>query len=120
MWVKPRVPMPGKMPRRSTGRSFNFNFSSEDSSFFFNVDLDSLMLQLSRDAEGAGLEFFRGDPRLRNRIYQMTPPQVKRITDSAVLATKKHWSKLDSLMREMEKRELQRELKNRAPRNPEE
>ncbi len=118
LWVKPRVPAPSRMRRRPPAPSINFHFNSDDSSFFFNIDLDSLMIRLGKDENGAGVEFFKGDPQRRSRIMQFDPRKMNRITDSAVLAKKKQWSKLDSLMREMEKRELQRESPRRDRKTP--
>lgn len=113
MWVKPRIPVSSGMRRRPAVPTIDFSFSSEDSSFFFNLDLDSLMIRLGKDENGAGLQFFKGDPRLRNRVWQSDPRLIRRITDSAALAKKKQWSKLDSLMKEMEKRELLKEKDRR-------
>jgi len=118
MWVKPRVPGSSGMRRRPPVPSINFHFSGEDSSFFFNLDLDSLMIRLGKDENGAGLEFFKGDPSLRSRVMQFNPRKTNRVNDSAVLAKKKQWSKLDSLMREMEKRELLKEKEQRDRKSP--
>jgi hypothetical protein len=109
MWVKPRIPIPGGIRRRPSAQSFDFHFSGEDSSFFFNIDLDSLMIRMEKDGGGVGLEFFKGDPRMRSRVFQFEPGRGNKVMDSAMLAKKKQWSKLDSLMREMEKRGLPRE-----------
>ena len=76
------------------------------------------MIRLEKDASGAGLEFFKADPRLRNRVFEVNTGRMRHVTDSAVLAKKKQWSKLDSLMREMEKRELLQEKERRNRKTP--
>ena len=109
LWVKPRVPVASGIRRRQPIPTVDFQYSSGDSAFYFNINLDSIMIRLEKDASGAGLEFFKADPRLRNRVFEVNTGRMRHVTDSAVLAKKKQWSKLDSLMREMEKRELLQE-----------
>lgn len=108
-WIRPRFPRSSGTARdRRVGGSFQFGFSGNDSSFFFNINLDSLMMQMMKDAQGAGIEFFKGDPRGRQRTVDFG--RMRQMLDSAMLAKKKPSPKLDSLMREMEKRaRLQRE-----------
>lgn len=118
MWVKPRVPTASGIRRRPPLPVIDFHFSSGDSAFFFNINVDSLMMQYEKDADGAALEFFKRDQRIRNRVFEMNAGRMKQISDSAVLAKKKQWSKLDSLMREMEKRELLQEKERRNRKTP--
>lgn len=118
MWVKPRVPTASGIRRRPPLPVIDFHFSSGDSAFFFNINVDSLMMQYEKDEDGAALEFFKHDQRLRNRVFEMNAGRMKQISDSAVLAKKKQWSKLDSLMREMEKRELLQEKERRNRKTP--
>lgn len=118
MWVKPRIPASSGMRRTPPVPSINFHFSGEDSSFFFNIDIDSIMIRMEKDAAGFGLEVLRNDPQLRSRFYQFEQGQRTRVTDSVVLAKRKQWSKLDSLMREMEKRELSKERQKRERKTP--
>jgi len=66
----------------------------DDSSFFFNLDMDSITVRMGKSGNGGGFEVFKGDPRSRSR---------------AVQGKERKMSKLDSLMNEMDKRERQRE-----------
>lgn len=108
MWVKPRPPVSVGLPGRPRGQLFNFQFNGEDSSFFFNIDLDSIMIRMRNEGAAAGIEFFKVDPRLRDRGFPSKIGRIPQMSDSAFVAKKRAWSKLDSLMREMEKREKRR------------
>jgi len=114
MWVKPRIPSTGVMRRKMPGPSINFTFSGDDTAFNLNLNIDSLMLRMEKDAGRFGVEFLKNDPQFRSYFYQFGQGQRTRVTDSVVLAKRKQWSKLDSLMREMEKRELLQEQQRRV------
>jgi hypothetical protein len=120
MWVKPRIPSAGVARRRMPVPSINFTFSGDDTAFNINLNIDSLMMRMEKDAARFGLEFLKNDPQFRTYFYQFGKGQGTRVTDSVVLAKRKQWSKLDSLMREMEKREIQQERQRRDRNVPDE
>ena len=112
MWVKPRAPRQNGSVGRNRGQPFNFEFNATDTSFEFNIDLDSLMLRMSKDGPAGAFEFFKGDSRLRDRVFKFDrglPPGF----DGAPSAKKHARSKLDSLMLEMEKQEMMRDQKQK-------
>jgi hypothetical protein len=109
MWVKPRMPMQVGTRGRNPGPSFNFQFNGDDSSVFLNLDLDSLMTRMRKEGESGGIEIFKGAPRSRNRVFQFDGRAMRPFLDSALPGQKRKTSKLDSLMKEMEKRERQHE-----------
>ena len=76
----------------------------DDSSFFFNLDMDSITIRMGKSVNGGGFEVFKGDPRSRGR---------------AVQGKERKMSKLDSLMNEMDKREHQRERVQKEKQLPE-
>jgi hypothetical protein len=109
MWVKPRMPVQVGTRGRHPGPSFNFQFNGDDSSVFFNLDLDSLMIRMRKEGDAGGIEIFKGDRRSRNRVFQLDGREMQPSLDSASRGQKRKISKLDSLMKEMEKRERQQE-----------
>jgi hypothetical protein len=107
-WIQPRVPVSVRAPRRPRDGSlrFNFNFDQRDSSFFFNLDLDSLVLRMQKEGPEAAFEFFLGDPGSRNRnlrlLEEMSPDEL----GSMLKAKRISRSRLDSVLRLMRERGL--------------
>jgi len=91
--------------RPRPGSGFNMQFGGDDSSFFFNLDLDSLMVRLGKAGDEGGFEVFKGDPRMGNRVFQFDERGLQQFLDSAFQGKKRKMSALDSLMNEMDKRE---------------
>jgi hypothetical protein len=106
-WVKPRMPARPGFPDHPRGQFFNFEFGGDDSSLFFNMD--SLMIKMTQEGGLPGIEVFKGDPRARNRMFRYDVGRLKQMIDSVVATQRRPHSKLDSLMREMEKLELRRQ-----------
>jgi hypothetical protein len=109
LWVKPRHP--GRFG--TTGRQRVPSPFGGDSSFYFNfrfndIDLDSVVERMMKGGVPPGFEFLMRDIRGNEGRPQMNAGKLKRALDSAFLAKKGGRSKLDSLMREMDKRELRR------------
>jgi len=120
LWVKPRYPV----HFGTTGRPRGLSPFGRDSSLYFNfqfnnIDLDSVVERMMKGGVPPGFEFLMGDTRGNEGRPQMNPGKLKRALDSAFLAKKGGRSKLDSLMREMDKREQRRqqELKEKANRD---
>jgi hypothetical protein len=109
IWVKPRMPVQAGTRGRHPGPSFNFQINGDDSSVFFNLDLDSLMIRMRKEGDAGAIEIFKGDPRSRNRVFQLDGRETQPFPESASPGQKRKTSKLDSLMKEMEKREQRRE-----------
>jgi hypothetical protein len=118
MWVKPRMPVQVGTRGRHPGPSFNFQFNGDDSSVFFNLDLDSLMIRMRKEGDAGGIEIFKGDPRSRNRVFQFDGNAMRPSLDSALRGQERKISKLDSLMKEMEKRERQHERNQKKEESP--
>jgi hypothetical protein len=109
LWVKPRFPA----HFGTTGRPRGQSIFGRDSSFYFDfqfneMDLDSVVERMMKGGVPPGLEFLMGDIRGNEGRPQMNAGKLKRALDSAFLAKKGGRSKLDSLMREMDKREQRR------------
>ena len=104
-WVRPRMAEQVGTGRRKPSSGFNMRFGGDDSSFFFNLDIDSLMVRMGKAGEGGGIEVFKGDPKMRNRMFQFDEQGFQQFLDSAFQGKKHKISKLDSLMNEMDKRE---------------
>ena len=116
-WVRPR--MATQVGRRAPQppNLFDMRMSGDDSSFFFNFDLDSLMIHLGKEGNGGAIEVFKGDPRARSRVIHFDERGLQQFLDSAYQGRKHKISKLDSLMNEMDKRErLQKEREVPEPR----
>ena len=120
LWVKPRHP--GQFG--TTGRPRVASPFGGDSSFYFNfqfntMDLDSVVERMMKGGVPPGFEFLMGNTRGNEGRPQMNAGKLKRALDSAFLAKKGGRSKLDSLMREMDKREQRRlqELKEKDDRD---
>ncbi len=120
LWVKPRHP--GQFG--TSGRPRVPSPFGRDSSFYFNfqfnsLDLDSVVERMTKGGVPPGFEFLMGDIRGNEGRPQMNAGKLKRALDSAFLAKKGGRSKLDSLMREMDKREQRRlqELKEKDNRD---
>lgn len=118
-WVRPRMSEQVGGRRRQSGGVFNMHFGGDDSSFFFNLDMDSLMVRMGKAGDGGGIEVFKGDPRMRNRVLQFNERGFQQFLDSAFQGKKRKMSKLDSLMNEMDKRERQRERMQKEKELPE-
>lgn len=108
-WVKPRFP--GNFG--TTGRSRVPSPIGGDSSFYFNfqfnnMNLDSLVGRMMRGGVPPGFESFMEGYRGNEGRPQMNAEKLKHALDSAFLAKKGGRSKLDSLMREMDRREQRR------------
>lgn len=116
-WVRSRYPTKpgaGELPPKAP--SLDFEFGVDDSAFLFNLDLDSLMMRMMREGGVAGFQRFRDNREARERFFNMDQDQIKRWMDSSAgLSTAKKSSKLDSLMREMEKRAMQVRKQKREP-----
>jgi hypothetical protein len=115
-WVKPRYP--GQFG--TTGRPRVRSPFGGDSSFYFNfqfngMDLDSVVERMMRGGVPPGFESMMGDIRGNEGRPQLNAGKIRRALDSAFLAKKGGRSKLDSLMREMDRREQRRlqELKEK-------
>jgi hypothetical protein len=120
LWVKPRFP--GHFG--TSGRQRDMSPFGGDSSFYFNfqfnnMEIDSLVQRMMKGGVPPGFESMMGDIRGNGGRPQMNAGKIKRALDSAFLAKKGGRSKLDSLMREMDKREQRRlqELKEKDNRN---
>jgi len=110
-WVRPRMAVQAGRSRTQPRGGFNVQFGGDDSSLFFNLDLDSLMVRMGKPGEGRGVEVFKGDPRMRNRVFQFDEDKLQQFLDSAFQGKQRKMSKLDSLMNEMDKRERLRKEK---------
>ncbi len=117
-WIRPRMTEQVGGGRHQPSSGFNIQFGGDDSSFFFNLDMDSLMVRMGKAGEGRGIEIFKGDPRARNRVFQMDERGLQQFLDSALKGKKRKMSKLDSLMNEMDKRERQRLQKEKELPDP--
>jgi hypothetical protein len=118
-WVRPRMPIQvGSAGSRSRNESFDLPFVVDDSSVFFNLDMDSLMILLQKEGEAGAAAFFKGDPRSGGRELRMDPRTMQQYIDKAFQGKKHKISKLDSLMNEMEKRERQRERSEKVKKDP--
>jgi hypothetical protein len=120
LWVKPRYPGHFGTTGRPRGPSPFGRDSSFDFNFPFNsMDLDSVMERMMKGGVPPGFEFLMGDIRGNQGKPQMNAGKFRRALDSAFLARKGGRSKLDSLMREMDKREQRRlqELKQKDRRD---
>jgi hypothetical protein len=109
MWVKPRFPA----QFGTTGRPRMSSRFGRDSSFYFNfqfnsMDLDSVVDRMMKGGIPPGFESLMGDIRGNEGRQQLNASKLKRVLDSAFLAKKGGRSKLDSLMREMDRREARR------------
>jgi len=93
-WVRPRMSEQAGRHSQQPDAGFDMQLGGDDSSFFFNLDMDSITVRMGKSGNGGGFEVFKGDPRSRSR---------------AVQGKERKMSKLDSLMNEMDKRERQRE-----------
>ena len=114
-WVRPRMAEQVGRRGRGPGSGFNMQFGGDDSSFFFNLDLDSLMVRMGKVGEGGAIEVFKGDPRASNRIFQFDERGLQQFLDSAYQGKRHKISKLDSLMNEMDKRERERTKRELPP-----
>ncbi|MCX6133599.1 MAG: hypothetical protein NTU47_07280 [Ignavibacteriales bacterium] len=103
-WVRPRMSEQVGRHGQQPGAGFNMQLGGDDSSFFFNLDMDSIAVRIGKSVNGGGFEVFKGDPRSRGR---------------AVQGKERKMSKLDSLMNEMDKRERQRERLQKEKQLPE-
>jgi hypothetical protein len=108
VWVKRRF-----QGHFGSGVAAGVHASGRDSSFYFNfrfndMELDSVVERMMRGGVPPGFEFLMGDMGPGNGMPHMNAGKLKRALDSAVLTKKGGRSKLDSLMREMDKRERQR------------
>ena len=119
-WVKPRFP--GNFG--TTGRSRVSSPFGGDSSFYFNfqfnnMNLDTVVERMMRGGVPPGFESLTGDIQGNEGRPQINAGRLRRALDSTFLTKKGGRSKLDSLMREMDKREQRRmlELKEKANRN---
>jgi hypothetical protein len=109
LWVKPRYPgqrgTAGR-PRISTSiagdSSFLFNFRFDDS------ELDSIVERMMKMGVPSGFESMVERKEGTAGTRRIDASKLKRALDSAFLAKKDGRSKLDSLMREMDRRELRR------------
>jgi hypothetical protein len=110
-WVRPRMSEQVGTGRRQPRGAFNVQIGGDDSSFFFNLDMDSLMVRMGKVGEGGGIEVFKGDPKTRNRVFRFDERGLQQFLDSAFQGNKRKMSKLDSLMNEMDKRERMRKEK---------
>ena len=110
-WVRPRMAEQVGTGRRKPNSGFNVQFGGDDSSFFFNLDIDSLMVRMGKAGEGGGIEVFKGDPKMRNRMFQFDEQGFQQFLDSAFQGKKHKISKLDSLMNEMDRRERMKKEK---------
>jgi hypothetical protein len=110
-WVRPRMSEQVGTGRRQPRGGFNVQFGGDDSSFFFNLDMDSLMVRMGKAGNGGGIEVFKGDPRMGNRVFQFDERGLQQFLDSAFQGKKRKMSALDSLMNEMDKRERMRKEK---------
>ena len=120
LWVKPRYP--GHFG--TTGRPRGPSPFGRDSSFYFNfqfnsMNLDSVVERMMKGGVPPGFEFLMGDIRGNEGRPQLNAGMLRRALDSAFLAKNGGRSKLDSLMREMDKREQRRqqELKEKENRD---
>ncbi len=109
IWVKPRYPGHFGTTGRPRFPSPYINFQ------FNNMDMDSMVERMLRGGVPPGFEFLMGDIPGHDGRPQMNAGKLKRALDSVFLAKKGGRSKLDSLMREMDKREQRRvrELKEK-------
>jgi hypothetical protein len=119
-WVKPRFP--GHFG--TTGRSRVPSPFGGDSSFYFNfqfnnMNMERMVERMMRDGIPPGFESLMGDIQGNDGRQQMNAGKLRRALDSTFLAKKGGRSKLDSLMREMDRREQRRmqELKEKENRN---
>jgi hypothetical protein len=119
VWVKPRFK--GQLGSGSRSAS---HVSGRDSSFYFSfrfndMELDSVVERMMRGGVPPGFEFLMRGIGSDDGMPQMNAGKLRRALDTAVLAKKGGRSKLDSLMREMDKRERQRirEIKEREIKN---
>ena len=118
-WVRPRMPIQvGSAGNRSRSERFELPFIVDDSSMFFNFDMDSLMILFQNSGEVGATEFFKGDPRSNGREVRRDPKAVQQYFDKMFQGKKRKISKLDSLMIEMDKRERQRERSAKEKKEP--
>jgi hypothetical protein len=102
--VKPAARGPRGGPRPPRGPSFNFRFDGNDSSFYFNLDLDSLLIRMQKEGPEAGFEFFKGDPRARDRGVRVRIGGGFFNMDSLARAGSRAHAIVDSLMKLMEEK----------------
>lgn len=119
-WVEPRSP--GRFG--TAGRSRGLSPFGKDSAFYLNfqfndMDLDSMVDRMMKGGIPPGFESMMGGMPGKGNKAQMNANRLKHVIDSAFLAKKGGKSKLDSLMHEMEKRELrlQQEQRDKERRN---
>jgi hypothetical protein len=103
--VKPVVRGTRSMPRPPRGPSINFRFGGNDSSFFFDMDLDSLLIRLQKEGPEAGFEFFKGDPRSRDQGLRVRIGENYISMDSLARVSGRARAFVDSLMKEMQARD---------------
>jgi hypothetical protein len=106
------------------GRTRVQPFGGDSSSFYFNFrfndfDLDSVVERMMRGGVPPGFESLMGGMPGNTGFSRMNAGKLKRVLDSAILAKKGGRSKLDSLMREMDKQERRRQQEERAKVNHE-
>jgi hypothetical protein len=109
VWVQPRYPKNFGTTGRPRGPSafvgdsgFSFNFRFND------ADLDSVVERMMKGGPPPGFEFLMGNARGKAGRPQVDAGKLRRALDSTFLAKKGGRSKLDSLMREMDKLEQRR------------
>jgi hypothetical protein len=112
--VKPAARGPRAVSHPPRVPSFNFRFGGSDSSFYFNLDLDSLLIRMQKEGPEAGFEFFKGDPRFRDRGLRVRIGKDFIEMDSLVKVGGRAHAIVDSLMKMMqEKNRGVRERQNR-------
>ena len=83
------------------------------------MDLDSLLLRIEKEGPEAGFEFFKGDPRYRDRGLHVRIGQNYISMDSLARVSTRARAFVDSLMKEMrEKNQELREQKKRRDEDP--
>ncbi|MBM4159891.1 MAG: hypothetical protein FJ217_02205 [Ignavibacteria bacterium] len=107
-WIRRRVPITVPVARRGRDQivDFNFNIFGDDTSFEFNVNLDSLVLRMRKDGPEAAFEFFMRDMDHEQRYADSQRGRARVPTDSVMKAKERARARLDSLIRVMQEREL--------------
>ena len=113
--VKPVARMPRGVPRPPNGPSINLHFGGSDSTFYFNLDLDSLLIRMHNEGPGVGFEFFKGDPRSRDRGMRVRIGGNIIDVDSLARAGGRARAFVDSLVKLME--EKHQNVRERQKRN---
>ncbi len=117
--VKPVVRGSRNPPRPARGPSFNLRFGGSDSSFYFNLDMDSLLIRMQNEGPEAAFEFFKGDPRFRDHGLRVRIGKDFIAMDSLAKAGGRARAFVDSLMKVMqEKNQDLREQKKRRDDDP--